>query len=244
MSIRLRFAPSPTGRLHVGNVRTALLNWCFAAREGGQMLLRIDDTDVARSTKEFEDGIDADLTWLGLKWDERANQSHRFDAYTRAADKLKAAGLLYPAYETEEEIDRKRKIAQATGRPPIYDRAALKLTDADRATLEAEGRKPHWRFKLSGGRTEWVDMVRGPQSIDTASLSDPVLIREDGAFLYTLPSVVDDVDFKITHIVRGEDHVTNSGVQIEIFAALGQKKCASGRQPGTASSSVCKAKGA
>lgn len=221
MSIRLRFAPSPTGRLHVGNVRTALLNWLFAAREGGQMLLRIDDTDTARSTKEFEDGIDADLTWLGLKWDERANQSHRFDAYTKAAEKLKAAGLLYPAYETEEEIDRKRKIAQATGRPPIYDRAALKLTDADRASLEAQGRKPHWRFKLSGGRKEWVDMVRGPQSIDTASLSDPVLIREDGAFLYTLPSVVDDVDFKISHIVRGEDHVTNSGVQIEIFEALG-----------------------
>jgi glutamyl-tRNA synthetase len=231
MSIRLRFAPSPTGRLHVGNVRTALLNWLFAAREGGQMLLRIDDTDTARSTKEFEDGIDADLTWLGLKWDERANQSHRFDAYTKAAEKLKAAGLLYPAYETEEEIDRKRKIAQATGRPPIYDRAALKLTDADRASLEAQGRKPHWRFKLSGGRKEWVDMVRGPQSIDTASLSDPVLIREDGAFLYTLPSVVDDVDFKISHIVRGEDHVTNSGVQIEIFEALGGPVPAFGHFP-------------
>jgi glutamyl-tRNA synthetase len=231
MSIRLRFAPSPTGRLHVGNVRTALLNWLFAAREGGQMLLRIDDTDTARSTKEFEDGIDADLTWLGLKWDERANQSHRFDAYTKAAEKLKAAGLLYPAYETEEEIDRKRKIAQATGRPPIYDRAALKLTDADRASLEAQGRKPHWRFKLSGGRKEWTDMVRGPQSIDTASLSDPVLIREDGAFLYTLPSVVDDVDFKISHIVRGEDHVTNSGVQIEIFEALGGPVPAFGHFP-------------
>ncbi|MFT3726497.1 MAG: glutamate--tRNA ligase [Terricaulis sp.] len=231
MSIRLRFAPSPTGRLHVGNVRTALLNWCFAAREGGQMLLRIDDTDTARSTKEFEDGIDADLTWLGLKWDERANQSHRFDAYTAAAEKLKASGLLYPAYETEEEIDRKRKIAQATGRPPVYDRAALKLTDADRAALEAQGRKPHWRFKLSGGRKEWVDMVRGPQSIDTASLSDPVLIREDGAFLYTLPSVVDDVDFKISHIVRGEDHVTNSGVQIEIFEALGGPAPAFGHFP-------------
>jgi glutamyl-tRNA synthetase len=221
MSIRLRFAPSPTGRLHVGNVRTALLNWLYARGQGGQMLLRIDDTDFARSTKEFEDGIDADLAWLGLNWDERANQSRRTDAYTEAAEKLKAAGLLYPAYETEEEIDRKRKIAQATGRPPIYDRAALKLTDADRAAFEAQGRKPHWRFKLSGARREWTDMVRGPQSIDTASLSDPVLIREDGAFLYTLPSVVDDVDFKITHIVRGEDHVTNSGVQIEIFKALG-----------------------
>jgi len=221
MSVRLRFAPSPTGRLHVGNIRTALLNWLFAAREGGQVLLRIDDTDLARSTAEFEQGIEDDLTWLGLKWDERANQSRRFVAYEAAADKLKSAGLLYPCYETEDELDRKRKIAQARGRPPIYDRAALDLTAAERKALEAEGRKPHWRFKLSGGRKDWVDLVRGPQSIDSASLSDPVLIREDGAFLYTLPSVVDDVDFAITHIVRGEDHVTNSGVQIEIFEALG-----------------------
>lgn len=231
MSIRLRFAPSPTGRIHVGNVRTALMNWLFAMREGGQVLLRIDDTDLARSTKEFEQSIVDDLAWLGLGWSERANQSHRFDVYEKAAEKLKAAGLLYPAYETEEELDRKRKIAQATGKPPVYDRAALKLTDADRAKLEAEGRKPHWRFKLSGGRKEWNDLVRGPQSIDTASLSDPVLIREDGAFLYTLPSVVDDIDFGITHIVRGEDHVTNSGVQIEIFEALGGKAPAFGHFP-------------
>ncbi|GAM99077.1 glutamyl-tRNA(Gln) synthetase [alpha proteobacterium U9-1i] len=231
MSIRLRFAPSPTGRIHVGNVRTALMNWLYARREGGQVLLRIDDTDLARSTKEFEDGIEADLKWLGLNWDERANQSHRFEAYEKAADILKAAGLLYAAYETEDELDRKRKIAQSRGRPPVYDRAALKLTDAERAAYEAEGRKPHWRFKLSGKRAEWNDMVRGPQSIDTASLSDPVLIREDGAFLYTLPSVVDDIDFKITHIVRGEDHVTNSGVQIEIFEALGGPVPAFGHFP-------------
>jgi glutamyl-tRNA synthetase len=220
MTIRLRFAPSPTGRLHVGNVRTALMNWLFALRQGGQVLLRIDDTDLARSTKEFEQGIEADLKWLGLNWDDRANQSHRFDAYEAAAAKLKAAGLLYACYETEEELDRKRKIQQATGKPPVYDRAALKLTDEDRTKLESEGRKPHWRFKLSGARVEWVDLVRGPQSIDTTSLSDPVLIRADGAYLYTLPSVVDDIDFKITHIVRGEDHVTNSGAQIEIFKAL------------------------
>ncbi|MEZ6023156.1 MAG: glutamate--tRNA ligase [Hyphomonadaceae bacterium] len=231
MSIRLRFAPSPTGRLHVGNVRTALLNWLFALRQEGQVLLRIDDTDLARSTKAFEQGIEDDLTWLGLNWHERANQSHRFDAYEAAAAKLKAEGLLYPCYETEEEIDRKRKIAQSRGRPPIYDRAALKLTDDERAKLEAEGRKPHWRFKLSGARKDWVDLVRGPQSIDTASLSDPVLIREDGAFLYTLPSVVDDIDFNITHIVRGEDHVTNSGVQIEIFEALGGEAPAFGHFP-------------
>jgi glutamyl-tRNA synthetase len=221
MSIRLRFAPSPTGNIHVGNVRTALMNWLFALKHGGQVLLRIDDTDIARSTKAYEEGIERDLTWLGLTWQERANQSARFDVYEKAAQKLKDAGLLYAAHETEEELDRKRKIAQATGKPPIYDRAALKLTDADKAKLEAEGRKPHWRFKLSGARKDWDDLVRGHQSIDTASLSDPVLIREDGAFLYTLPSVVDDIDFKITHIVRGEDHVTNSGVQIEIFEALG-----------------------
>jgi glutamyl-tRNA synthetase len=231
MSIRLRFAPSPTGRLHVGNIRTALFNWLFAQREGGQMLLRIDDTDLARSTKAFEQGIEDDLSWLGLAWNERANQSARFDAYEKAAARLKAAGLLYPAYETEEELERKRKIAQATGKPPVYDRAALKLSAAERTALEAQGRKPHWRFKLSGGRKDWVDLVRGPQSIDTASLSDPVLIREDGAFLYTLPSVVDDVDFRISHIVRGEDHVTNSGVQIEIFEALGGRAPALGHFP-------------
>jgi len=231
MSIRLRFAPSPTGRIHVGNVRTALMNWLFALRQGGQVLLRIDDTDIARSTKEYEQSIEDDLRWLGLPWAERANQSARFDVYEAAAAKLKAAGLLYPCYETEDELDRRRKIAQATGRPPIYDRAALKLTAEDRAKLEAEGRRPHWRYKLSGARKDWVDLVRGPQSIDTASLSDPVLIREDGAFLYTLPSVVDDIDFKITHIVRGEDHVTNSGVQIEIFEALGGEAPAFGHFP-------------
>jgi len=231
MSIRLRFAPSPTGRIHVGNVRTALLNWLFALREGGEVLLRIDDTDLARSTKAFEQGIEDDLNWLGLKWRERANQSHRFDAYERAAAKLKADGLLYPCYETEDELDRKRKIAQSRGRPPIYDRAALKLSADERQKLEAEGRKPHWRYKLSGARREWVDLVRGAQSIDTASLSDPVLIKEDGSFLYTLPSVVDDIDFKITHIVRGEDHVTNSGVQIEIFEALGTVAPALGHFP-------------
>jgi glutamyl-tRNA synthetase len=231
MSIRLRFAPSPTGRLHVGNVRTALLNWLFALHEGGQVLLRIDDTDLARSTKAFEQGIEDDLTWLGLKWHERANQSQRFEAYEGAAAKLKADGLLYPCYETEDELDRKRKIAQSRGRPPVYDRAALKLTAEERATLEGEGRKPHWRYKLSGARKEWVDLVRGPQSIDTASLSDPVLIKEDGGFLYTLPSVLDDIDFKITHVVRGEDHVTNSGVQIEIFEALGGQAPAFGHFP-------------
>jgi glutamyl-tRNA synthetase len=221
MTIRLRFAPSPTGRLHVGNIRTALLNWLFARRHGGEMLLRIDDTDTERSTKAFEEGIKADLSWLGLDWDLLDNQSARFAHYDAAAATLKAAGLLYPCYETEDELERKRRIAQARGRPPVYDRAALALTAEERAALEAEGRMPHWRFKLSGARIEFDDLVRGRQSIDTASLSDPVLIRADGAYLYTLPSVVDDIDYAVTHIVRGEDHVTNTGVQVEIFHALG-----------------------
>lgn len=220
MSTKVRFAPSPTGKLHVGNVRTFLLNWLFARRAGGAVLLRIDDTDLARSTAAFEQGIEIDLKWLGLEWDEHAKQSARFALYDAAAAKLKAAGLLYPAYETEDELERKRRIAQSRGRPPVYDRAALQLTDAQKDAFAAEGRKPHWRFKLSGARAEWTDLVRGEQSIDTGSLSDPVLIREDGAYLYTLPSVVDDADLGVTHIIRGEDHVTNTGVQIELFRAL------------------------
>lgn len=223
MSVRVRIAPSPTGMLHVGNVRTALMNWLFTKAQGGEFMLRIDDTDLERSRQEFEDAQQEDLRWLGLTWDLKDWQSKRFARYDAARDLLIGKGLLYPCYETEEELERKRRIAQATGRPPIYDRAALALTDAERAKLEAEGRKPHWRFKLSGGRVEWRDLIRGPQSIDTASLSDPVLIRGDGLYLYTLPSVVDDAEFAITHVIRGEDHVTNTGVQIEIFKALGAK---------------------
>jgi glutamyl-tRNA synthetase len=218
---KVRFAPSPTGKLHVGNVRTALLNWLFTKSLGGVFVLRIDDTDAQRSTKAFEQGIEEDLRWLGLDWDQTFSQSARFARYEEAAAQLKAQGLLYPAYETEEELDRKRTISQKLGRPPVYDRAALKLSEAERTALEAQGRRPHWRFKLSGARVGWTDLVRGEQSVDTASLSDPVLIREDGAFLYTLPSVVDDLDSAITHVVRGEDHVTNTGVQVEIFQALG-----------------------
>jgi glutamyl-tRNA synthetase len=217
----VRFAPSPTGRLHVGNVRTALVNWLFAYGQGGKFILRIDDTDLERSTKENEAILKQDLTWLGLSWAETFNQSERFGIYDQAADRLRAMGLLYPAYETAEELDVKRKIAQSRGRPPVYDRAALKLTADERKKLEASGLKPHWRFRLSGQRVEWNDLVRGPQSIDTSSVSDPVLIREDGSYLYTLPSVVDDIEAGITHVVRGEDHVTNSGAQIEIFMALG-----------------------
>ncbi|WP_018996194.1 glutamate--tRNA ligase [Hirschia maritima] len=221
MTVKVRFAPSPTGRLHVGNVRTALINWLFAKGQGGQFVLRIDDTDLERSTKEYEDGIKEDLSWLGLEWDDTFKQSDRFAEYDKATEKLKADGLLYACYETSEELDRKRKIALSRGRPPVYDRAGLNLTEEEKAAFEAEGRKPHWRFKLSGNPCEWTDLVRGPQSIDTSSISDPVLIRADGSYLYTLPSVVDDIDANITHVVRGEDHVTNSGAQIEIFKALG-----------------------
>lgn len=220
MSVKVRFAPSPTGKLHVGNVRTALVNWLFAKGQGGAFVLRIDDTDLARSTPEFEQGIEDDLRWLGLVWDERYNQSKRFDRYEAAADLLKAAGRLYACYDTAEELDRRRKVQLSRGLPPIYDRAGLNLTDAEKAAFEAEGRRPHWRFKLDGRRVAWEDLSRGHAEVDTASMSDPVLIREDGLFLYTLPSVVDDLDMAISHVIRGEDHVTNTGAQIEIFEAL------------------------
>ncbi len=220
MTVKVRFAPSPTGKLHVGNVRTALVNWLFAKGQGGQFVLRIDDTDLARSTAEYERGIEEDLTWLGLVWDERHNQSQRFDRYREAAERLKAAGRLYPCYETADELDRRRKVQLSRGQPPIYDRAALQLNEVQREAYEAEGRRPHWRFKLDGRRVHWVDLARGSAEVDTASMSDPVLIREDGLFLYTLPSVVDDLDMGISHVIRGEDHVTNTGAQIEIFEAL------------------------
>jgi glutamyl-tRNA synthetase len=217
----VRFAPSPTGLLHVGNARTAMLNWLFAKKQNGKFFLRIDDTDTERSKKDFERAILEDLAWLGLSHDIFARQMERADAHARAAEKLKASGHLYPAYESADELERRRKRQIAAHKPPVYDRAALKLTPEERAKLESEGRKAHWRFKLSQTRVRWHDLVRGEVEIDTAHLSDPVLIREDGRFLYTLPSVADDLDYAITHIVRGEDHVTNTAVQIEIFEALG-----------------------
>lgn len=220
MSVIVRFAPSPTGRLHVGNVRTALLNHLFVREQGGEFILRIDDTDLERSTQEYEDGLREDLSWMGLDWDSSFSQSDKFDVYDDAASKLRKAGLLYPCYETSEELDKQRKLQRVAGKPPIYNRAALELTDAEKDDYRQEGRLPHWRFKLSGNVVTWNDLVRGEQSIDTSSLSDPVLIRGDGTYLYTLPSVVDDIDAKITHVIRGEDHVTNSGAQIEIFRAL------------------------
>ncbi len=220
MSVKVRFAPSPTGKLHVGNIRAALLNWMVAKKEGGVFMLRSDDTDQARSTKEFEDGIQADLAWLGLTHSEFARQSERFDVYNEIADHLREKGLLYPCYETADELDRKRKLQRARGLPPVYDRAALDLTGEQKAAFEAEGRKPHWRFRLSQEPVQWDDLIRGETKLDTATVSDPVLIRADGQFLYTLPSCIDDIDFGITHVIRGEDHVTNTATQVEIFRAI------------------------
>jgi glutamyl-tRNA synthetase len=217
----LRFAPSPTGRIHIGNARTAILNWLMALKSGGQFILRYDDTDTARSTEEFAQGIAADLDWLGIKPHRVEWQSKRFAHYDDVANRLRAEGQLYPCYETADELDRRRKRQMARGAPPVYDRAALKLTDEERRALEAQGRKPHWRFRLDGRVVEWNDLIRGPQHIDTTGLSDPVLVREDGSYLYTLPSVIDDIDFGITHVIRGEDHVVNTAVQIEITQALG-----------------------
>ncbi|MGD2133168.1 MAG: glutamate--tRNA ligase [Maricaulaceae bacterium] len=221
MTVTVRFAPSPTGFLHAGNARTALMNQLLVLKNGGRFILRLDDTDLERSEAKFVAAIEDDLAWLGFRVDEKVHQSDRFDRYDAAAEGLKTAGLLYPCYETGDELERKRKLQRAQGLPPVYDRAALKLSDEQRAAYEAEGRKPHWRFKLSHEPVAWDDLVRGPQSIETSAISDPILIREDGSYLYTLPSVVDDIDLAITHVVRGEDHVTNSGAQIEIFEALG-----------------------
>jgi glutamyl-tRNA synthetase len=228
MSVTVRFAPSPTGRIHAGNIRTALLNWMFAKQREGRFILRLDDTDRERSTEEFARGIREDLTWLGLAWDDEVKQSERFALYDAAVEKLKASGRLYPAYETQEELELKRKRQLARGKPPVYDRAALKLSEADRAKLEAEGRKPHWRFKLETRDVAWNDLIRGEQHVDAASLSDPVLVRADGTYLYTLPSVVDDIDLGITHVVRGEDHVANTAPQIQLFEALGAEPPAFG----------------
>lgn len=219
--VTVRFAPSPTGELHVGNARAALLNYLFARKNAGRFMLRMDDTDDERSTAEYAAGIEADLAWLKLRHDIFARQSERLAAYEAAAERLKQAGRLYPAYESAAELDRRRKRQLARGLPPVYDRAALKLTAEERAALEAEGRKPHWRFRLDHEHTNFEDMIQGHVEVDGASLSDPVLIREDGRFLYTLPSIVDDIDFAISHVIRGADHITNTGVQIQIIRALG-----------------------
>jgi len=217
-----RFAPSPTGRLHVGNIRTALHNWMLAKKSGGKFVLRIDDTDAARSKEQYVDAIRADLVWLGIEADSEERQSQRLDRYDAAFEKLKQAGRVYPAYETAQELELKRKVQLGRGLPPIYDRGALELKEEERAAKEAEGIAPHWRFKLDHDEAlAWDDGVRGASKFDPKLLSDPVIRRADGSWLYMLPSTVDDIDMGITHVLRGEDHVSNTAVQIQMFTAMG-----------------------
>ena len=221
--IKVRFAPSPTGFMHIGNTRTALFNWLLAKKLGGKFMLRIDDTDRLRSKKEYEDAMRESLVWLGFKWSEEARQSARFDRYNEVKEKLMAEGRIYACYETPEELEIKRKRAMAKGLAPVYDRQALHYTAEDLAKFKAEGRKPHYRFKLLDGVIEWDDIVRGHCRYEAEKLSDPIIIREDGSYLYHLPSCIDDSDFGITHIVRGEDHTTNTASQIQMFEAIGGK---------------------
>ncbi len=222
-AIKVRFAPSPTGMLHVGNLRTALVNYLFARKMGGQFMLRIDDTDKERSTLAFEAAIRDDLEWMGMDWDCEDRQSSRLARYDEALAKLVESGRAYACYETQEELSLKRKAQLSSGRPPVYDRAGLELSMSEKEKFETDGRRPHWRFLLNDTEVKWHDLVRGVISYQMSSLSDPVLMREDGRVIYTMASVVDDVDHGITHILRGEDHVTNSAAQIQLFEALGAK---------------------
>lgn len=222
MATVTRFAPSPTGKLHVGNVRTALHNWLLAKKTGGRFLLRIDDTDAERSREEYVESIRADLQWLGLIPDGEERQSLRTELYEREFQRLVEAGRIYRAYETAQELDLKRKILLGRGLPPIYDRAALKLTEADHAAKAAAGERPHWRFLLDHDQPiTWDDGIRGPQSFDPRQMSDPVIRRADGSWLYMLPSAIDDIAMGITDVLRGEDHVSNTATQIQMFTALG-----------------------
>ena len=224
MSVVVRFAPSPTGYLHVGNARPALLNWLFARKSGGKLILRFDDTDTTRGTQEYADAIEQDLKWLGLDWDESYRQSDRMALYEAAAKKLKASGRLYPCFESEAELQAKRDYRQKRGQSPIYDRAMLKLTPEQREKAEAGGKTPHWRFRLSNFSVSWPDLVLGKREVKLTAVSDPVLIRADGTPLYTFTSVVDDLASRVTHVLRGEDHITNTGVQLDIIDALGGNK--------------------
>lgn len=221
MTINVRFAPSPTGKLHLGNARTALIVWLLARKLNGNFMLRIDDTDQERSEEIYVQDIIDSLSWMGLDWDRFERQRDRVDAYDKAIEKLKASGRLYPCYETEDELALKRKVLLARGLPPIYDRAALTLSEEEKQKLESQGRKPHWRFKLEHKPIVWEDMVRGRVEFNGKDMSDPVLIREDGRPLYHICSVVDDIDHGMTHLVRGDDHVSNTASHIQMFEALG-----------------------
>lgn len=219
--MKCRFAPSPTGLLHVGNVRSALLNWAYAKKNNGNFILRIDDTDKLRSTKEFENKIKENLTWLGVNWDKTFNQSDRIENYNFNIEKLKNDGRLYPCFETAEELSLKKKSLLSSGKPPIYDRSSLLLTEENIHDKINSGLKPHWRFKLNTSNIEWNDLIKGKVKFDPKNLSDPILIREDGSLLYHLPSVIDDIEEGISHIIRGEDHISNTAFHIQIFEALG-----------------------
>ncbi len=217
-----RFAPSPTGLLHVGNMRMALHNWLLARKAGGRFLLRIDDTDAERSREDYVEAIRTDLAWLGLDPDREERQSQRRALYEDAFERLRAAGRVYRCYETAQELDLKRKVLLGRGLPPIYDRAALTLSEADHARFAAEGIAPHWRFKLDHAEPiEWIDGIRGRQHFEPAQLSDPVVRRADGSWLYMLPSAIDDIEMGVTDVLRGEDHVSNTAAQIQMFTALG-----------------------
>ncbi|OWY11003.1 glutamate--tRNA ligase [Thioclava sp. F42-5] len=223
MTTVTRFAPSPTGYIHVGNLRTALMNYLIARKTGGQFILRLDDTDQERSKQEYIDALKQDLEWLGIEWDREERQSLRLDRYAEVAEQLKADGKLYECFESPTELDLKRKKQLNMGRPPVYDRASMHLSDAEKDALRAEGKEGYWRFKLELERIEWKDGILGDLSIDAASVSDPVLIKASGQVLYTFASPVDDADMGITHIVRGGDHVTNTATQIQIIEAIGGK---------------------
>ena len=222
MSVKTRFAPSPTGMLHVGNVRTALVNWLFSRANNGVFMLRMDDTDLVRSKAEYETSIKKDLQWLGLNGDEFARQSERFARYQEVKSQLIASGRLYPCYETQVDLDMKRKMLLSRGLPPIYDRSSLKLSKEEHEKLQAQGHKPHYRFLLEDETIEWDDLIRGNIQFQAKNLSDPIVIREDGSMTYILCSAVDDIDFEITHILRGEDHITNTAIGIQITKALGK----------------------
>ena len=222
MTIITRFAPSPTGHLHVGNIRQVVHNWLFARANRGQFMLRIDDTDSVRSEERYVDAIRSDLAWLGLVPDAEVRQSARFALYEEVFERLVATGQLYPCFETADELDIRRKILLSRGLPPVYERTALALSAEDRAAKAAAGHKPHWRFRLDHSSPIcWADMVRGPQNFDPSLLSDPVVRRADGSWLYMLPSVIDDADLRISHVIRGEDHVSNTATQLQMFAAIG-----------------------
>ncbi len=224
MTVITRFAPSPTGLLHLGNIRTALINWLYARTHNGKFILRIDDTDQERSKDEYISKIKYDLEWLGIDYDDTFNQSSRFERYREQFEKLKADGRIYPCYETPEELERKRKLQMASGGKQVYDRSSLSLTDEEKRAYEDDGRKPHWRFLLQTERLKWNDLLKGELDIDLTSLSDPVLFREDGVPLYTFSSAVDDIDYNITNVIRGDDHTSNTAVQIEIINAIDKNR--------------------